>query len=90
MEEREINGLVISKTVTVDYVGQTENGKSQMVGAKPIFTMGLCMMVNGKTGKCTARLKEFYPDGTLQFEGYYKDGYQNGRGKSLLQTAGKL
>jgi len=82
MDERKIDGLVISKTVTVDYVGQTENGVPNGWG-KAYFNNGSMYDGEWKDGKMHGKAKELYTDGTLQYEGYYKDGYRDGRGKSF-------
>lgn len=87
MEEREINGLVISKTVTVDYVGQTENGVPNGWG-KAYFNNGSMYEGEWKDGKMHGKAKEFYVDGTLQFDGFYKDGFREGKGKSYTKEGG--
>jgi len=87
MEEREINGLVISKTVKVDYKGQTENGIPNGWG-KAYFNNGSMYDGEWKDGKMHGKAQEFYADGTLQYDGYYKDGFRHGRGKSYTKEGG--
>ncbi|MDD4172567.1 MAG: hypothetical protein PHQ94_10050 [Syntrophomonas sp.] len=88
MAEKEINGLVISRSITADYVGQTENGKPHGWG-KAYFPNGQMYEGEWKDGKMHGLAKEFYVDGILKYEGEYKDGYRDGQGKSYYRD-GKL
>lgn len=81
MADNEINGLVISRSISADYVGQTEGGKPNGWG-KAYFPNGQMYDGEWKEGVMHGRAKEYYVDGTLKFEGEYKDGYRDGFGKS--------
>jgi antitoxin component YwqK of YwqJK toxin-antitoxin module len=77
----EINGLIISKNIKADYVGDVKDGKPDGVG-KAYYQSAKMYEGEWKDGKQHGKGKEFYPDGTLQFEGEYKGGYRDGFGKA--------
>jgi antitoxin component YwqK of YwqJK toxin-antitoxin module len=84
MADAEIKGLLILHTVYTDYAGQTENNKPNGWG-KASLPDGKIYEGEWKDGKMHGKMKEFYPDGMLEFEGEYKDGFRNGYGKSYLR-----
>jgi antitoxin component YwqK of YwqJK toxin-antitoxin module len=88
MAEIEIQDLIVSRTIKVDYKGQTENGKPHGWG-KAYSRDGSMYDGEWKDGLMDGKGQEFYPDGTLQYDGYYKDGFRHGRGKSYFKN-GKL
>jgi antitoxin component YwqK of YwqJK toxin-antitoxin module len=88
MADIEINGLVISRSITADYVGQTDGGKPNGWG-KAYFPNGQMYDGEWKDGKMHGKAQEFYTDGVLKFEGEYKDGFREGFGKSYNRE-GKL
>lgn len=88
MADVELKGLVISRSINADYVGQTENNLPNGWG-KAYFPNGQMYDGEWKDGKMHGKAQEFYPDGALKFEGEYKDGYRDGFGKSYNRE-GKL
>jgi antitoxin component YwqK of YwqJK toxin-antitoxin module len=88
MADIEIKGLVISGSITADYVGQTEGGKPNGWG-KATFYDGKTYVGEWKDGKMHGKAQEFFPEGTLEFEGEYKEGFRDGFGKAYLRD-GKL
>ena len=88
MKDIEIKGWVISHDVTVDYVGQAEGGIPNGWGNAQ-YLDGKLYDGEWKDGKFHGRGKEFYPDGTLEFEGEFKEGLRDGYGKAYLHD-GKL
>jgi antitoxin component YwqK of YwqJK toxin-antitoxin module len=79
----EINSLVLSWNLTVDYKGETKDGKPHGWG-KAYFQNGRMYEGEWQGGKQHGKAKEFYPDGTLQYEGDYKEGLRDGFGKVYL------
>jgi antitoxin component YwqK of YwqJK toxin-antitoxin module len=79
----EIKGWVISHGVTVNYVGQTEDGKPDGWG-QGVYLDGKIYLGEWKEGKMHGKGKEFYPDEILEFEGEFKDGLRDGHGKAYL------
>lgn len=88
MADVKIDGIVISRALSADYVGQTEEGKPNGWG-KAYFPNGQMYDGEWKDGIMHGKATEFYTDGTLKFEGEYKDGYRHGFGKSYNRE-GKL
>lgn len=88
MADIAIKGWVIAQGVTADYFGQTERGIPNGWG-KAQYLDGKIYDGEWKDGKMHGSGKEFYPEGTLEFEGEYKEGLRDGYGKAYLHD-GKL